>query len=405
MFKKTLFAILPKMYWVILLFSSLIYLLGKETSVLFYIGFNIVLFQLSIKLGILIHEIGHLLFAYIVGGSPRRLTLGKGFKIFDFKWKNIRITFNSNFNSGYAHAAFNNTDNIRVKLWFYIAGGLLLNLIVAGILFLLFNFSTEFTEGIHISSLIVITNLLLGISVLIPYSFYYKGQKVDSDGLQIAKIPFKKMEDLIEFSKVNDLLDAYDLMEQKKYEEAVVILEAVKSELNKVTVMYTGLSTCYLKLGETEKALAILEELLPHIEEENLKKFQNIIYNSLGWTYLIMDKLEEANHYSQLAYQLDSKTEDIRGTRGALLIEKGHYLKGINLIKKDVDFNYPNSTTLTNAIYIALGYYLLGKDDKALKYRIFILENLSLLDFDEKYLYERAKNKWEMKIMNSETVE
>ncbi|ANQ52159.1 tetratricopeptide repeat protein [Flammeovirga sp. MY04] len=405
MFKKIVLAILPKFYWIIILFSTFIFLLGKETSGLFYLGFNILIFQLSLKLGILIHEIGHLFFAYLVGGSPRRLTLGKGFKIFDFKWRNIKIIMNSKFNSGLANAAFNNTDNLRIKLWFYIAGGLLLNLIVAGILYLLFNFSTEFNDGIHVSSLIVISNLLLAISFLFPYRAQVNGLKIDSDGLSLFRIPFRKIDDLIEMSKVNDLLDAYDLMEQKKYNEAIGIYETVKRELNKVTAINTSLSICYLKLGESDKALELLEELLPHIEEENLKKFQNIIYNSLGWTYLIMDKLEEANHYSQLAYQLDSKTEDIRGTRGAVLIEKGHYLKGINLIKRDVDFNYPNSTTLMNAIYIALGYYLLGKDDKALKYRIFIVENLSLLDFDENYLYQRAKNKWEMKIMKSETVE
>ncbi len=392
---KILFTLISKEYCIALAVAILLIAIGGEYVRLATIIFNLVLFQIGLKLAILIHELGHLLFARMVGGTPKRMILGKGHKVAETKFKGIKIMLNSNFNSGLAYAAFDNLKLIRLKLISFTAGGLLTNFFMAAVLLVAFDFSLEVPDGIQLSSVFVIDNILIGIASLIPYHTTYQGLRLKSDGFKILKIPFYKKSDLVELSSGNELLDAYDFMESKKYKEAIAIYEnfQVKSEGSKS--VHLNLSLAYMKIGNYEKAVKLLEELLPLVEEAQFSRFKNFIFNAIAWEYLVLNKLDEADNYSELAYKADPDTEHIRGTRGSVLIEKGKYTEGKNLIINDVDFNFPNNQTLAASIYVGLAFHELNEHKKAEKYIKFVEDHLELLDIDERTLYERSKAKWQ----------
>jgi tetratricopeptide (TPR) repeat protein len=374
-------------------------MIGAEYLKLANIGFNILLFLVGLKLAVLIHEIGHLLFAKFVGGTPRRLILGKGHKVAETRYSGVKIILNSKFNSGLAYAAFNDLKFIRIKLLFFTSGGFLTNFLIAALLFFLFDFSTSASERIQLSSAFGIANLLTGISVLIPRYSSYQGLRLYSDGLSILRIPFHKKSNLVELSSVNELLDAFDLLESKKYEEAIGIYENFQSRTEGSKAANINLSIAHMKLGNYERAAALMEELLPLIDEEPFKRHKHFIYNGLAWEYLLLERLEEADKYSELAYKIDPNTEHVRGTRASVLIEKGEFGEGKDLLINDVDFNFPNSQTLAAAIYVSLAFHRLDEHKKAEKYLQFVERNLNILDIDEKSLYDRAKEK--MTIHNS----
>lgn len=393
--KKTLFKIIPKGYWITLAVAISFAAIGGEYLKLANIGFNLLIFLVGLKLAVLIHEFGHLLFARLVGGTPRRMILGKGHKVAETKFKGVKIILNSNLNSGLAYAAFDNLNLIRLKLLCYISGGFITNFFVAAILLLAFDFSTEASKEIQFTSAIVIANLLIGLSVLIPYYSTYQGLRLYSDGLSILRIPFYKKSQLVELSSVNELLDAYDLFESKKYKEAISIYENFQSKTAGSKAANLNLSVAYMKLGNYELAAELMEELLPLVDEEPFARFKNYIFNGIAWEYLLLNRLDEADKYSELAYKADSNTEHIRGTRASVLIETGKYEEGKNLLINDVDFNFPNSQTLAASIYVGLAFHELSEHKKAEKYVSFVEDNLELLDIDERTLYERSKEKWQ----------
>ncbi|WP_421877516.1 tetratricopeptide repeat protein [Marinoscillum sp.] len=352
------------------------------------------IFLIGLKFAVLIHEMGHLLFAQFVGGTPRRMILGKGHKVAETRFKGVKIILNSNFTSGLAYAAFDNLKLIRLRLLSYTSGGFLTNFFIASILFLAFDLSTDASDGIQFSSAIVFANLLTGISVLIPHYSSYQGLRLYSDGLSLLRIPFLKKSNLVELSSVNELLDAYDLFESKKYREAIAIYENFHAKTEGSKTANINLSIAHMKLGNYEKAVQLMEELLPLVDEERFAWLKNYIFNGIAWEYLLLNKLDEADKYSELAYKADQNTEHIRGTRASVLIEKGKYEEGKNLLINDVDFNFPNSQTLAASIYVGLAFHELNEHKKAEKYVNFVEDNLELLDIDEKTLYERSKKKW-----------
>lgn len=391
--KNILLTIIPKGYWITLTVAIFFAVIGGEYLNLALLLFNLLIFLIGLKLAVLIHEVGHLTFAKLVGAVPRRMILGKGHLVAQTEYQGIKIILNSNFNSGLAYAAFDNLKFIRLKLLAYTSGGFLVNFFVGFALLFFFDFSLKASEGIQLSSAIAIANILTGISALIPYYTIYNGLRLATDGLSILKIPFYKRSSLLELRSVSEQLDAYELYESKKYLDAIDAYELFKEKTEDSKAVNLNLSICYMKLGKFQKALELLEELLPLVDQEPYKTYKSFIYNGLGWEYLLQNRLEDADKYSELAYKIDPNSEYIRGTRASILIEKGRFEEGKSLLIDDVDFAYPNNQTLSASIYLGLAFTELNKRKEAAKYLKFVDDNLHKLGPDEQLLNERTKEK------------
>ncbi|MEM6526074.1 MAG: site-2 protease family protein [Bacteroidota bacterium] len=342
------------------------------------------------KVAVVLHELGHLIFAKLVGGTPRKMILGKGHKLLSTEAQGVKIIIHSKINSGRAYAGFDDLKYIRFKLIVYTAGGFTVNFILAGLSIFLIDQSISASEGFHIAGSFCLANFFTGFVSLIPYRIREHGIISLTDGLSLLKIPFYKKKDLLDLAHINELLDAYECYENKQYKKSINRYEAYKQKTENSTLVNINLSTSYLKLGEIERALELIEEILPKIDEEPFKSFRGYIYNELGWINLIVNKLEQADKYSSLAYKIDPNSEYFRGTRGSVLIAKGDLQTGILLITDDVDFNFPNNQTICAAIYLSLAYFRKGKSKKAQKYLRFASDNSALLDIDEMMLYDRV---------------
>lgn len=391
LYRKILLTFVPKQNWIILLVAVLFSFLGNQFLNLAYFGFNYFLLMISLKLAIIIHEIGHLLFARLVGGIPRRMTIGKGNKIWEYKLFRVNIILKTNINSGLAYSAFDDLKFIRLKLLISNSGGFLTNILVSGTLFMLFNFSTKAFYGIHFISVIILSNVIIAGFALIPYYTNYKGVIVSSDGLSILKIPFLKKTELIQLSFANEFLDALEYYESKNFEQAKIIYENYRSKTLESKSANLSLSIIYLKLGRFNEALELLEELLPILNEKQFSSYKIIIHNALAWHYLLLDEIEKADKFSKLAFMADSTTKEIIGTRASILIELGEYDRGKNILIDNLDFNYTNNITFTAAIYLSLAYHKLGEEKQAIECYQFIEENVDSLDLDEKHLFQRVK--------------
>ncbi|WP_158856785.1 M50 family metallopeptidase [Lunatibacter salilacus] len=387
--KKIIFIIIPKGYWAIFIVAILLLLLGDSYFTFGIILINIFLVLIGLKFAIFVHEIGHLIFAKMVNGIPRRIIFGNGDKVCQFNVRGVKLVLNSKLDRGLIISEFEDTRFIRCKLIFYACGGFLANFIVA-FAFILLSINPE---AIYFSATFALANLLLGIFSLLPSYTKIQGVKIDSDGLSILKITFLKKSTLQESLASVKLFVAEDYFESKEFEKSIVIYEDLQSKIKNSKYLNLFLSLAYMKLGYFQKSIELMCDLLPSIDEEAFKNLKFIIYNALAWEYLLVNNLEEADKFSKLTNQFIENNEFIRGTTASILIEKGQLEEGLRLITNDVDFNLPNNQSLSAAMYIGYAYAGLGDNQNAKKYMEFVDLNSNVLDLDEKFLYERIKEK------------
>tara|TARA_R110002124_G_C8872758_1_gene507873 strand:+ start:65 stop:658 length:594 start_codon:yes stop_codon:yes gene_type:complete len=187
-------AIFPIYFWIFLLLGSVC--LFTDNFVVFgYILLNLVATLLFIKLGVVIHEIGHLLFGKLAGGNPKRIILGKSHEVTRFRVFDIKVILNKDFNGGFAFVNFPSGKNTKINQLLLTSGGFITNLIVAYLIYSLFGFNLSFLSGkagLEFSSAFIFANTLLAFFSLIPYYVDYLGVKVPTDGLTLLKLHLER---------------------------------------------------------------------------------------------------------------------------------------------------------------------------------------------------------------------
>ncbi|MGC3945626.1 MAG: hypothetical protein QM762_14090 [Chryseolinea sp.] len=392
MTRRAFFTLFPKGYWiltivgVVLSFTEVLFEVG---GLLFAIGFML----LSTRIAVIIHETGHLLAAKIAGGVPRRMVLGTGHELHRSKYFTIPIIVNSNFRGGMAYASFHNQEFIKLRYAFYILGGALLNFLVALTLYFTFDTDPELL-GYNISAIIPFcifaANAVIILIALLPYNSKMLGYRKPTDGLSLLQLPFKKQEEVLSLLDTNLIFDAQEYLETKNYQAAIDAYAECLKRYPEKRAYSLSLAIAWLKTGYPEKCIGICNELLADIEDRQLAPYAGVIYNALAWTYLVLNKIDEADHFSALAIKLIPGDDSICGTRGSVLVERGKYDEGTLLLYHSVDLTIANSATVSSALYMMLAYHKTANSKEAAKYRTFVEKNADKLDLDEKVLYERC---------------
>ena len=388
MTKKILFFILPLRYYALLLLAILLSFSELFIGLSNYV-FNLIFIVFSLRIGILLHEIGHLSFAKLVGGDPKRMILGKGHEILRFKAYKIKIILNNKFNSGLALATFSNLSYYKLRLLIYTLGGVVTNGIMAYLFFLIYDFNLNYLtlKEVSFPSAFIVANLVLAILNLIPFYTNYHGVKLPSDGLNLLKIPFKKINRKGVIDN-NELFEAQELYESKKYNEAISIYEKYMNFEETKLMASINVSMLYAKTDNVEKAYSTLESCLPLVEDKKLKPNKAIVYNALAWYGLLKKEYENIDLHSKTAISIHPKNNSYQGTRGAVLVEMGHIDQGIKYLKPLVDFKFPNSETLSAAMYLYYAMHLKKDEKEKSKLLKFIDDNIKLLELDDTILWK-----------------
>ncbi|PWJ44537.1 tetratricopeptide repeat protein [Sediminitomix flava] len=339
-----------------------------------------------------IHELGHLLMAKLVKGKPLRIQLGRGQTLFKGQILGVKVSLKHKIDSGLAFASFSNISHLRLRLAVYILGGVFFNLALAGCIYYFKGFDWDRLigkEGIDLLMILMTANALRGAMNLIPFTTYAMDSVHGSDGYQLLSLPFRKKEDLEIYNYSDKLLDAAEFAEEGKYDQALSIyLEYLERFPNENLLKY-GISHFYLKLGELDKSLELLLELEELLKtDKKVKRAEAILYNALAWTYLLKNELEKAEEYSKKAILIAPKSDAIRGTRAAVLVELER-IEGKHILQDLIDLKYVNDAMLINATYLAYAFYLQEKPEKMNKYLEYVGEHQQHFHLDGRMLYER----------------
>ncbi|RNI26902.1 tetratricopeptide repeat protein [Rufibacter latericius] len=391
---RIILALAPKSYWIFLCIGLLLRIPEGPIAIKWSnIALNLLLLYVGYRIALITHELGHLLFAKLVGGTPRRMVLGRGHEVYRTEIMGVKVIINSNVNSGLAFANFDSPKLIKLKLILFTSGGFIVNFATAALLFWFNGFGIDPETGVHASSVIGWVCLLTGVTSLIPTKSSYQGMRVFSDGLSIFRIPFYKQENLTEVSLTGKFMDAYDLFEAKEYAQAIKIYQYCLTRNPRLVLPIMNIGLAYLKLGNYQQSTHYLETLIPMMEETENVGYRPIVYNGLAWNYLLVENLAEADRFSELAYSILPTSEHIRGTRGSALIASGRYDEGIKLLINEVDFKFPNSSTLAASIFLVQAYHGLKNKSEVRTYLTFVESNIEKLETDEKLLFGRISQR------------
>ncbi|NRB59156.1 MAG: tetratricopeptide repeat protein [Winogradskyella sp.] len=215
--------------------------------------------------------------------------------------------------------------------------------------------------------------------------------KVSTDGLTLIKLLFQKKNDSnIDF---NDLLDANERVEEKDYDKAIELYKNyIEHEETFVLARY-NIGYVYLKKGLVDEAIDWMSSCLEHVDKEKNKMLYAHVHNGLAWAKLLTDDKQDIDILSKKAYSINPKFIHFIGTRGSVLIELGKIDQGLKLLLPQVDFQFPNSQTLSLSMYIYYAFITLEESKKAMKYYNFISKNEDKLETDDLILWNLIQNK------------
>lgn len=377
--------------------ASFIFLSLKEPfAEIGFLFLRLVLLILFLRLGVILHEIGHHICALVVGFTPRKLILGTGHQLLSFKLWGVRIILNSKKFNGTAFVSYGGLNFLKLKSLLFCSGGLLANLAICLLAYKIggFNIRSIYSaQGIDPATLIILSNSYLILISLIPYSTTVGGIQQDNDGLRLLKIPFQKIDKLKAELSFNEVSDALEYIDDKEYNKAAEILENYLSRFDDNKVLHIILGLCYAKQGDYSRAIDLFNSIQSYIDDSKYEKSAYIYYNGLAWYNLITDNLEKADFYSLKAYEKNRHSNPVVGTRGSVLVLMGKIQEGIDMLKPLSDFKFANSQTLSASIVLGYAYYMLGEEKLQQKHINHVAKNTQFLDIDEKQLWENIQTR------------
>jgi tetratricopeptide (TPR) repeat protein len=389
-----LYLCLPGTLLVLILPAFAIFASVTHGDLLGPLAISVIFYVMFYRFGIILHEIGHLLFAKAAGGTPWRIVLGHGAVVDQVKVAGVKIFFCRKFDGGLAYADFRKSSYRRLRHFMYTLGGPLTNVLLGLALWLPFGFSLESVDHMYLTGACnawIAAHFTLAAVNLIPVYSMRFGMKLRSDGLGMIMLLFGKQEVLTDYGNTIDLLKATDLYDEKRYDEALVTFEERVEKYPKGKNLRITLAMIYIKLLRFKDARECMRPLYNAIDPEKPTGLDGIVLNNYAWICIFLGDLELAGELSERAYTLDQKTHLIRGTRGVALAELGEYKRAKMFLSDHVDLVFASSESVMASAYFAFCERQLGDVKTYEKYMKFADKNVDCLESDGKVLYQQLK--------------
>jgi Peptidase family M50 len=326
---------------------------------------TIFLFNLSLILSIIPHELGHAIAAWLLGLRVFNVVFGSGKQVFKFHLFGTLFSFHWLPLGGLTRVAPRSLRWWRVKFLLMVLAGPAANAIIA----LTILFISRHRGGVPVpAQLFLIANAVVFVSNLIPRRF--RTRNLDSDGLQIIGVFFENREKMEQAHAAWFVLEA--AVQRDEYKDAEGAAEWCKKGLalysNDVQLLNMSGTLC-LDRCDYARAREIFRQLLPR--ESKLPGWRYIILNNIAYADALVDDpslLPEADAYSEEAYRNIPWAYFAIGTRGTVLVEMGKYEEGIKLLKESIEKSDDLRSKALNTCNVSIAHARLGDYEQADKY-------------------------------------
>lgn len=383
---RIILAIFPIPYLVI--FSAYLFLViysGAKPSILNTL-FNFVFVIWSLRVAALIHDLGHLSSAKLLGAKLLKWEFGIGRNLIKTDFKGTRIIINSKLRAGNTYVHFMNIKFIKGKWLFYKISGPLANVIVALLLLAVFGFDDGLFAKAQIASMLIVSNFFLAAWYLNPLS----DETSIADKLSDANYTWHRISDPTVFFRYRNIWETnygiIHLYKEKSYSQYLKRLYDFAEIIEDPKSVASDLAVVFMKLGQFRKARTLMEGFIR--SSAYLTKLpKSMAYGNMAWMYLILDRWSEALKYSSMGFELNNEQKEIRQIHACCLIGNGKCDDGLKLLDK-TQMNEKDTSDYSTAIFSLLGYYETGDLETAVKHHEYLTREHENLDPDDKAVYE-----------------
>ncbi|PZD72257.1 hypothetical protein C1752_03844 [Acaryochloris thomasi RCC1774] len=338
-------------HWIFFAFSLIL------STILIFSPLNlwgiVLLFLLSFSsvnlLAILMHELGHAVAAVALGLKVWRVSLGDGQILFDKRIFGVQWIIRETPRTGFVEARIPDCLFLKIRIVVFAFGGCLGNILLWFLTLIGYQNLPNFLFVFLVS--IFMTLDMLGANLL-PSRGSVNGMIVENDGLQIIQTIFKNKSELIAEKISSQIRYA---SENAQYRFKQIEIDFKKSNELQEFIHITLLWDLIFEEIDFHKCLnycqMILNETDISIDQRNeaLDTFVTIVLLQEATEYL-----EQADHYSKESLNNLPHEWTIKGSRGAVLVERGQIQSGIELLAEVMEHEKNPYARVISASYLAL---------------------------------------------------
>lgn len=334
---------------------------------------NFVLFEASVLLATLPHELGHAVAARALGARVFRIVIGFGRLLWIGKFLGFEVELRSIPIGGSTQTGFRDARFFRLRNALVIASGPLVN---AGAIAAVLAFvpseviwSPSPFRDLTPWAAFVVANALILLVNLTPIRRRTTAGDLETDGWSLLASPFLDQAAIDAALAVRFVREGLEARRHARHEDALRWYEEGLARFPGHVELRLGRVGALIDLTRYEEAR---EELVSLVETGAIDlQTKTIISNNLAWADVMsrrQDLLEEADKHSEDAFKQAGWFPEVQSTRGAVLIEKGRLDEGIELLEKALPQTEEVQDRAAIAGYLALAEKRRGNTDAAQRY-------------------------------------
>lgn len=334
---------------------------------------NLSLLQIFIFLSTILHELGHILAARLVGLRVFGIEIGYGRIIADFRFAGLRWQFRGLPFGGSAHAYQRSTNFYRLKDTLFILGGPATNALL--VVFLAATREQEglfprFTEGLAPQNMLLLANAALLIYSLVPTKVRSSYGEIPNDALLLWQTWRQPKEAIKELPVYWYWGEAEECRLKRAHAQAHRWLDEGSKVFPDNFVLESQRAVVLSDQGQHRSSLRLWVILLARY-----KPYPNIrptLLNNIAYAALLSREpglLATADLASRQALELMPWVPHHKGTRGAVLVKLGCHEEGLRLLHQAFQLHKERADRAICACWLAEAYRNLGNQTQSRRYR------------------------------------
>ncbi len=360
----------------VLIFVGYVILLARITAVipepLLFLLANISILFVATVLSVPLHELGHAVAYWLLGGRVFSLRWGAGPTLLRRRLGSVTVLLGPNPFVGMAHGGFPTLRLIRLRFGLMVMGGVTANLMAA--LFLYMRLDgwewSALRTSLAWSEVIILANVLLVIFSLFPRRAAIGAAAYPTDGawlltLATGKIAPAVVHQYFYYTGITQAIEGNDLV------GAMALASEARSLYPDILPVQELEVMVRLMGGDGAMTLPFYEAVLHGDDFARLTGPQQaMIFNNTAWAGLLTGdpaQLEPAAARAGTAFAMMPWHPSIRGTYGALLVEQGDLIDGVTHLDWAFAHHQDNRSKAIALAYNALAQQRQGLSRAATK--------------------------------------
>jgi tetratricopeptide (TPR) repeat protein len=288
---------------------------------------------------VILHELGHFLTGRLLGLEPSLIRLGVGRKLWGGTILSVPLRIHGWPSSGFTYLGSRSMRFLRLRIWLTTLMGPATNLLLIAPAAAFWNPLAR-VVGANVVLFWIVLNALLATVSLLPHRIRRSGQWLQSDGLQLLQIPFKKRSELAIYLVATPILSALDLYRDSDYAGARDICLKGLERFPGNQWLSVTFSACQISLGDYDAAMATLNPLLEPATTE-APEVRAAVLNNLAIAIWLRDihtdsreqSSARADELSDRAFRMYPCVLPYRSSRALLLVATNRPDQALKLLE------------------------------------------------------------------------